>query len=70
MARWADLMMGLGGGEVPINTFDDEFFSWWEQEVIAVEDYPYASMDFRGDQDLVLPPEATWGAIGKNIFNF
>ena len=65
IAQWADLMKRLGGSEVPRTTWDDEFFQWWEEQVIAVEDYPYAGMDFRGDTDLVLPPGMAWGTIGK-----
>jgi hypothetical protein len=65
MGRWADLMKRLGGGEVPRNAFDDDFFAWWEQQIIAIDDYPYAGLDFRGDPDLVLPPDAAWGEIGK-----
>ena len=34
-----------------------------------MDDYPYAGLDFRGDPDLVLPPDAAWGEIGK-IFDF
>lgn len=46
MGRWANLMKRLGGSEVPRTTFDDKFFLWSEQHVIAIEDYPYADMDF------------------------
>jgi hypothetical protein len=56
MGRWADLMKRLGGGDVPRTAFDDDFFSWWDQQIIAIDDYPYAGLDFRGDPDLVLPP--------------
>jgi len=65
MGRWADLMKRLGGGEVPRTAFDDDFFSWWDQQIIAIDDYPYAGLDFRGDPDLALPPTAAWGDIGK-----
>lgn len=46
------------------------FFLWWEQQVIAIEDYPYVGMEFRVDPDLVLPLDAAWGAIAKIIFKF
>ena len=65
IARWADMMKRLGGSEVPRTTWDDEFFLWWGEQIIAVDDYPYAGMDFRGDPDLVLPLGATWCVIGK-----
>jgi len=67
MGRWADLMKRLGGGEVPRSAFDDEFYTWWEQQIVAVDDYPYSGLDFRGDPDLELPPDAAWGEIGKNF---
>ena len=73
MGKWVDMMKRLGGGEVPKNNFHDELFSRWEQQVIGVEDYAYGCMDFKGDPDLVLPPDAEWGAIGKKklrILNF
>jgi len=46
MGRWADLMKRLGGGDVPKMTFDDDFFTRWDQQIIMVDDYPYAGMDF------------------------
>ena len=46
MGRWVDLMKRLGGGDVPQTTFDDDFFSWWEQKIIIVYDSPYANLDF------------------------
>jgi len=60
-------MKCLGGGTMHRMTFDDEFFAWWDQQDFAVDDYPYARMDFQGDPDLVLPPNVAWGAIGKNF---
>ena len=69
MGRWADMMKRLGGGEVPRNAFDNDFFTWWDQQIITVDDYPYVGLDFRGDLDLALPPNVAWGEIGK-IFLF
>lgn len=66
MGKWANLMKRLGAGEVPRTTFDDDFFLWWEEQVIAVKDYPYVGMDFQGNIDLVLPLDTTWGTIGIN----
>ena len=70
IARWVDMMKRLGGSEVPQTTWHDEFFLWWGEHIIAVDDYPYAGMDFRGDPDLLLPPGAAWGAVGKFFANF
>ena len=61
-------MKRLGGGEIPRTTFDDDFFSQWEQQIIVVDDYPYVGLDFRGDPDLALPPGTTWGDIGNKYF--
>ena len=60
-------MKRLGGRDVPRTNFYDEFFAWWDQQIIAVDDYPYASMDFQGDPELVLPPNVAWGDIGNNF---
>jgi len=49
MSRWADMMRRLGGVQVTQVTFDDEFFQWWEEEVITIEDNPYAMLEFKGD---------------------
>ena len=74
IARWVDIMKRLGGSEVPWTTWDDEFFQWWREQIIVVDDYPYAEMDFRGDPDLVLPPGAAWGTVSKfaifELYNF
>ena len=55
------------GDDVARMTFDDEFFTWWDQQIITVDDYPYVGMDFRGDPDLVLPPNVAWGDICNNF---
>ena len=75
IAHWEDMMKRLGGSEVPRTTWDDEFFLWWGEQIIAVDDYPYAGMDFRGDPDLVLPPGTSWGTVGEfakffDLYNF
>ena len=75
ISRWADMMKRLGGSEVPQTTWDDQFFLWWGEQIIAVDDYPYAGMDFRGDPDLVLPPGTAWGTVGEfakifDLYNF
>jgi hypothetical protein len=45
--------------------FHCDFFAWWRRQIVMVEDYPYARMDFRGSADLVLPEGAQWDASGK-----
>ena len=45
--------------------FGDPFFRWLRDQLLMVEDYAYAGIDFKGDPDLPLPPGAEWGDIGK-----
>ena len=52
-----------GRGEVK---FKDPFFRWFRDQILMVEDYAYAGMDFTEDPDLPLPPGGQWGDIGKN----
>jgi hypothetical protein len=47
---------------------NDDFFFWWRRLIIALDDYPYAGIDFRGDPDMPLPLGAAYGAIGKKYF--
>ena len=47
------------------SVYDDDFYTWWEQQLLALEQFPYAEMDFQGDPDLVLPPGGAWGELGK-----
>ena len=61
-------MKRLGSGEVPRTTWDDEFFLWWGEQVITIEDYPYPGMELMGDTNLPLPPRVAWGVIGKITF--
>ena len=35
--------------------------------MVAIDDYAYAGIDFRGEPDLALPDDAQWGGIGKNF---
>ena len=50
--------------------YDDDFYSWWERKVPALEQFPYAGLDFQGDPDLVLPPGGAWGEMGKYFLFF
>jgi hypothetical protein len=38
--------------------YDDLFFDWLPGQVLMIEDYVYAGLDFRGDPDLSLPKDA------------
>ena len=58
--------------------FGDLFFRWLRDQMLMVEDYAYAGIDFTGDPDLPLPLGGQWGDIGKkqetlimeNVFMF
>ena len=63
MQRWVD-HMSRHAGQSQIS-FSDTFFRWFDRQEMVYSEYPYASMDFRGDRDLVLPDGEQWGAIGK-----
>jgi len=47
--------------------FSIAFYSWFQCQIIVIDDCAYAGVDFHGDPDLVLPEGAQWGAIGKNV---
>ena len=57
-------MHRLGGGRVA-NPYPAEFFPWWRRQLIFIDDYPYAGIDFHGDLDMPLPPGAAYGDIGN-----
>ena len=57
-------MRRLGGGRVA-NPYPADFFPWWRWQIIAIDDYPYAGIDFWGDSDMPLPPRATYSDIGN-----
>ena len=42
-----DVICRLGGGRVS-NPYPAEFFLWWRRQIVAIDDYPYAGIDFRG----------------------
>ena len=50
------------------SVYNDDFYFWWERQLLALEQFPYAGMDFRGDPDLVLPPGGSWGELGNLYF--
>lgn len=52
--------MRLGGRWQP--HFSEDFFSRLEQELLVVDDYGYAGIDFRNDLDLVLLEGDEWDA--------
>ena len=73
LSKWGEIFLYQGGGGSVQSVYDDEFYLWWEQHLPALEQFPYARLDFRGDNDLALPPGGAWGATGIlvfQVFNF
>jgi hypothetical protein len=68
MLRWCRLMARHVAG--PIVKYDDIFFDWLQNQMLMVDDYAYAGLDFRGDPDLALPEDAQWGDLGKKYTQF
>ena len=57
-----------GGRGLVQSVYDDDFYLWWKRQVPVLGQFPYTELDFRGDNDLVLPPREAWGEIGIFIF--
>ena len=53
MLKWSSLLLLLGGGRQP--HFSEDFFSHLDQDILVMDYYEYAGIDFRHDPDLVLP---------------
>jgi hypothetical protein len=68
MLRWCWIMARHVAG--PIIKYDDTFFDWLQPQMLMVDDYTYAGMDFRGDPDLALPEDSQWGDLGKKYTHF
>jgi hypothetical protein len=68
MLRWCQLMARHVAG--PIVKYDDIFFDWLQIQMLMVDYYSYAGLDFRGDPDLALPEDAQWGDLGKKYMHF
>jgi hypothetical protein len=68
MLRWCRLMVRHVAG--PIVKYENIFFDWLQNQMLMVDDYAYAGLDFRGDPDLALPEDAQWGDLGKKYMHF
>ena len=60
MLKWLGLLVRLGGSRQP--HFSKDFFSRLDQDILVMDDYGYAGIDFRHDPDLVLPEGEDWNA--------
>ena len=64
MLKWLGLLTRLSGGRQP--HFLEDIFSRLDQDMLMVDDYGYAGIDFRNDPDLVLFEGEDWdAALGK-----
>ena len=64
MLKWSSLLIRLGGGRRP--HFSEDFFSCLDQDMLNVDDYGYAGIDFCNDLDLVLREGDDWDStLGK-----
>jgi len=52
MRQWVDLMARNSGGTMM--TFTPTFFRWLWEQLITIEGYSYAEVDFHGDLELLL----------------
>jgi hypothetical protein len=68
MLRWCNLMARHVVG--PIIKYNDSFFDWLRPQMLMIDDYAYAGLDFRGDLDFSLPEDAQWGDLGKKYTFF
>lgn len=64
-SRWNRVMLRGGGGR-PV-AWGVYFREWLDRQVIFVEDWSYAGMDFRGDPDMLLPAGEHWDDGGMTL---
>jgi hypothetical protein len=60
MERWTNMSPRLGTDSE--FKFIGDLFAWLGCQLIMIEDFPYAGVDFRGSMDLVLPDGVDWNA--------
>jgi hypothetical protein len=73
MTQWTEVMRKLGGGRVT-TPYNDVFFHWWQQKIIAIDDYPCEGINYQGDRDMPLPLYLSLGRLVRILsfvyFNF
>ena len=65
VCRWVALLPRQGGGRT-IESFNNDFFVWLSQQIPAIEDYPYAGIEFSREPEIPVPPGEDRGEIGKS----
>ena len=66
--RWVAVMARHPDEGAGVVQFPAAYFHWLENKVFAIQDFPYAGMDFRGNPEMVLPQGEQWDDRG--IFTF
>jgi hypothetical protein len=64
VSRWEALMPRQGGGRT-MEAFDDKFSGWLYRHIPVIEYYPYTSIDFSKDPDMIFPLGQVRGEMGK-----
>jgi hypothetical protein len=63
MERWTILSLRLGSDSE--FRFTSDFFAWLRRQLIMIEYFPYARVDFQGSMDLILSVGEDWDASGE-----
>ena len=69
LMRWVAVMARHLDEGMEVIRLTPEYFRWVENQVFAIQDFPYAGVDFHGDLDMVLPPGEQWDDTGNFIFH-
>lgn len=59
--------MARHGGDGPVVRYNPEFFDWLGQQIVPIEEFLYAGMDYICDLDIPLPIGIEWGDLGENL---
>ena len=46
LSRWGGIFLRQGGGGSVQSVYDDDFYLWWGRQLLALEQFPYAGIDF------------------------
>ena len=67
MERWTNLSLRLGPDSE--FRFTGDFFTWLRHQLIMIEYFPYARVDFHDNMELVLLEGEDWDVSGKKPNN-
>lgn len=70
MLQCVSLMACHRGGDGSIVKYTPAFFIWLDCQIIMIEDYPYAGMNYIGDPSIPLPIGMQWLFCVFSIFLF